>query len=323
MFLAVDAGGSSTRAVVVDPTGRCLGLGVAGSGNPRSSGPDRVVLALADAVRRATASAGVPGASITGVVVAMAGSRTLGTDVGDSMIDQALAAAEVSAAVALESDILAMFHSGSWALDGYALVAGTGAAAIRIRAGHVDGVADGLGWLLGDDGSGYWLGHQVVRAVAAALDGRGPATGLTDLVLAELGIDGPADRSALVPLVDAVYDRRPVELARLAPLAFAVRDEVAGGIVEAAAAGLSQTLDKVLDDPPAGPLVLGGSVLLHQDVLAAAVEASYRSRGATDVVARAVDGAAGAAALALRHGGVRVDEAVFTRLTESLATLRS
>jgi glucosamine kinase len=322
MFLAVDAGGSSTRAVVLDPTGRCLGLGIAGSGNPRSSGPDRAALALAEAVRRATESAGVPPSSITGAVVAMAGSRSLGPDGADAVVGPALAGAGVRPEAVGESDILAMFHTGSWALDGYALVAGTGAAAIRVRGGRVDAVSDGMGWLLGDEGSGFWIGHHVVRAVVAALDDRGPATVLTERVLADLGIEA-SGRPALARLVDLVYDMRPVGVARFAPLAFAAGgDEVAAEIVRGASEALAHTLDTIVDDPAAGPLVLGGSILLHQPVVASAVEHSFQRRAGGAVV-RVADGTAGAAALALRHGGVAVDAAVFARIAGSLEALRT
>ena len=36
--------------------------------------------------------------------------------------------------------------------------------------------AGGWGYVLGDEGSGYWLGRQALRAVMRAADGRGPAT---------------------------------------------------------------------------------------------------------------------------------------------------
>ena len=79
----------------------------------------------------------------------------------------------------------------------------------------------------------------------------------------------------------------------------------------------------MLDDGIDGPLVLGGSVLLHQATVAAAVEASFRRRGGAGHVVRVADGVAGAAALALRHRGVTVDPAVFARIEESLTALRS
>src|ERR1039457_6734945 len=44
------------------------------------------------------------------------------------------------------------------------------------------------GWFLGGDGSGVWLGREVLRAVLADLDGLGPATKLTARVATELGV---------------------------------------------------------------------------------------------------------------------------------------
>ena len=322
LLVAVDAGGSSTRAVVVDSTGRCLGLGTAGSGNPVSSGPESVALALGAAVRQATASAGVLPASIAGAAVAMAGSRSVRLAAGPEHpgITAALSAAGVDAPFVVESDLLAMFCAGSSDLDGHALVAGTGSAAIRVRDGEVEAVSDGTGWLLGDEGSGFWIGHHVVRAVVADLDGRGPSTALTPLVLAGLGIDDTHEsrRSSLSRLTEIVYGMRPVQLARFAPVAFTVGDDAAAvAIVEGASQALARTLGTVLDDGIDGPLVLGGSVLLHQATVAAAVETSFRRQGGAGHVVRVADGVAGAAALALRQpwshrrpGRVRPDRRV-------------
>jgi N-acetylglucosamine kinase-like BadF-type ATPase len=327
LLVAVDAGGSSTRAVVVDFTGHCLGLGTAGSGNPVSSGPAGVERALGAAVRQATESAGVLPSAVAGAAVAMAGARSVRSASGPEhpSITAAQAAAGVDAPFVVETELLPMLCAGSSDLDGHALVAGTGAAAIRVRGGEVEGVSDGSGWLLGDEGSGFWIGHHVVRAVVAELDGRGPSTGLTPLVLVELGIDDTREsrRASLSRLTEIVYAMRPVRLARFAPVAFSVgEDAVALTIVEAAAEALARTLGSVLDPTIDGPLVLGGSVLLHQAEVAAVDERSFRLRGGTGRVVRVADGVAGAAALVLRHHGVVVDADVFARIETSLAGLR-
>ena len=258
----------------------------------------------------------------------MAGSRSVRLAAGPEhpAITAALSAAGVDAPFVVESDLLAMFCAGSSDLDGHALVAGTGSAAIRVRGGEVEAVSDGSGWLLGDEGSGFWIGHHVVRAVVADLDGRGPTTGLTPLVLARLDIDDTHESraSSLSRLTEIVYGMRPVQLARFAPVAFTAGDDAAAvAIVEAASQALARTLGTVLDDGIDGPLVLGGSVLLHQATVAAAVEASFRRRGGAGHVVRVADGVGGAAALALRHHGVAVDPAVFARIEESLAALRN
>jgi glucosamine kinase len=78
----------------------------------------------------------------------------------------------------------------------------------------------------------------------------------------------------------------------------------------------------VVDDRTVGPLVLGGSVLLHQASVASAVEAAFRGRVGSGEVVRVADGVVGAAVLGLRASGVVVDSSVFDRLRGSLADLR-
>jgi N-acetylglucosamine kinase-like BadF-type ATPase len=239
--------------------------------------------------------------------------------------------AGLSKHVTLEPDLLVAFHSGSIAGSGYALVAGTGSAAVRVRGGQIEATCDGLGWLLGDGGSGFWIGHRAVLAASSALDDRGPPTALVDLVLAELGIEESAARdpsgrpSALQHLVGAVYELRPIELAGLAPVVFeaeAAGDEVARQIVDAAADALATTLAAVVVPDVAGPLVLSGSVLSKQPTLAARIVESVRTSGHDPTVITVTDGLVGAVVLALRRAGVAVDEAVFARARSSLAILR-
>ncbi len=173
-------------------------------------------------------------------------------------------------------------------------------------------------------------GASYARA-AGALDGCGAPTALVDLLLAELGIDTAIERGpdgrvvALGRLVDAVYQLVPVELARFAPLAFeaaARGDEVAAGIVAGAAAELVATISAVVTPGLAGPVVLGGGVLSQQPAIAERVVEALRAEGIDGPFITVADGTVGAAVLALRHGGVVVDDIVFARITSSLAALR-
>ncbi|WP_170133119.1 N-acetylglucosamine kinase [Arthrobacter livingstonensis] len=326
-YLAIDAGGTSTRAVLVMASGDCLGYGVSGGGNPVSRGFDGAV----DAQLRASATAlGGSDAPLHSVTVAMAGA-SLELPVG--LFRERFAALGLLQDVVIESDLLGTFYSGSHQDDGYALIAGTGAVAARVAGSQLAAVADGTGWLLGDNGAGFWLGREVVRAVAAALDGREQATALTELLLAELAIT--ADRSlrtqgrvgAQQQLIAKTYGLAPIELSRFAPLVFeAVDDAVARDIIDRAAAALARTLLAVTTGREDGPLVFGGSVLTKGGTVAAAVMAELAlhapagSTGAVPVLVR--DGVVGAAVLALKRHGVVVDAAVFGRITSSLAALR-
>jgi len=323
-YLAVDVGGTSTRAVVTSEDGTCVGYGRAGSGNPTSSGTANAVAAIVEATRNAMAQAGSAPADIAVGLVGIAGANA---ETGQWLRVE-VAKAGVPERLTFEADLLVAYFSGSLAADGYAIVAGTGAAAIRVRGGQIETICDGLGWLLGDAGSGFWIGHRAVLAATSALDRRGPATLLADLFTSQLGIEqivrrGPNGRGvALDQVVRAVYDLRPVELARFAPLVFEAAehgDDVALQIVADASDALAATLAAVVMPDIGGPLVLGGSILSQQPAIAQRVA---RALDASANVITVSDGLAGAAVLALRRGGVDVDAVVFDRVRASLATLR-
>ena len=187
---------------MLDSDGRCLGHGRSGSGNPISSGPHVAAASLRAAAEQALAAAGLPGSAVGSTSVAMAGgSRVAEDDEVAATIRGALVAAGVHASLAVEPDLLALYFSGTHEPSGYALVAGTGAAAVRVVDGEVAATCDGLGWLLGDGGSGFWIGREVVRAVCADLDGRGPGTALTPLLLEAAPADDapPPSRVAAAP----------------------------------------------------------------------------------------------------------------------------
>jgi N-acetylglucosamine kinase-like BadF-type ATPase len=167
-LLALDAGGTSTRAVVVDASGRAYGYGFASGGNPTAAGIREAAAAIGIAAEQALASSTSSDQPAL-ALIAMAGEKTAAFR---TEVSRRLAALGVRDVV-LEHDLLGVFHSGTAARDGYALIAGTGTVAARIRAGRLDRVAGGKGWLLGDAGGGFWIGHAVARAVVAALDGQG------------------------------------------------------------------------------------------------------------------------------------------------------
>lgn len=357
MLIGVDAGGTSTRAVVLDESGRCVGYGTAGGGNPVSWGPDRAADAVAGAVSAALHDAGAVRAADAGgagyragddpgddagydeappatVVLAMAGASS---SFEPGQIAGRLDALGLASTVLVQSDLLATFCAGTPAMDGYALVAGTGAAAIRVRGGAIDVTADGLGWLVGDGGSGFWIGHQVVRAAAAALDGRGPHTALVGLVMDELGAPRTGQRTAtgraaeLQTLIDRTYRLRPVELSRYAAAAFRAAiggDEIATGILDEARRLLAATLGAVRGAGLAGPVVVGGGIARRLDGLGAMLAAAVAGPAAEDgrsvpEVLAVTDGVVGAAVLAQRAAGIVVTDERFARTASSIAEARA
>jgi N-acetylglucosamine kinase-like BadF-type ATPase len=322
LLLGIDAGGTSTRAVLTDQRGECSGYGIGGRGNPVSAGPERAADGVLDAIGAALAGTGCTLADVSVVVAAMAGMRASG-DAG--WLRDRLSAQGFTGRLEFESDLLATYFSGAASDFGYALVSGTGACVIRVQDGRIDGTGDGLGWLLGDRGSGFWIGHAIAHAVVQDLDGSGPATSLTDRVLEHHGLarTGVYDQGRwreLEQLVSTLYARPPIELAALAPFAFQESDAVAHGILTAAGEHLADTLTAVLRGD--GPLVIGGSVLARTSPVRDAFLARLGTAAKGLDLRPVGDGAVGAAVLAVRAAGGAADDAILARLTETVAAFR-
>ncbi|MFC4140203.1 MULTISPECIES: N-acetylglucosamine kinase [unclassified Microbacterium] len=326
LIVGIDAGGTSTRATLLTRAGDCVGYGRSGSGNPTSAGAGLAGESIVDAVGQALAAAGREIGAIDHVVAAMAGHGASG-EVG--WLADALASAGYEGALDFESDLLALYFSGTAEKDGYAIVSGTGAAVIRVVDGRLEATADGVGWLLGDRGSGFWLGHQAALAAVEDLDGRGPATALTAAVVDAMQLV-PSEfplaygrHAQLEALIRTIYLGRPVELARLAPLVFGVAgdDEIARGILVRAGELLAQSFGAVHRGP--GPLVVGGSVLAQEGLLSETFRRLVREREPEVRFIPVADGVVGAAALALRHAGAEIDAAGHARLAASVTAARA
>jgi len=320
-LLAIDVGGSTSRAYLVDSGGRCLGHGRSRGGNPASNDPDFAATSIISAVEDAATDAGQR-REIMLAQIALAGPQVR---VALPKLEVAFRAIGLAGPIVFAGDLLAMFASATPSMDGYCIVDGTGSGAARIRAGEIDRVADAVGWLLGDLGSGYWLGHEAAKAVATDLDGRSGPTALTPPVLEALGIKSSDKRTLGRPqhlreFIDAIYAMRPIELARLAPLVFTQRDDAAASaLIDRAEAFLAADFETIFDPAVPGPVALGGGVIAHLSGLPDTIGAKLRAAGHLPDLRFVTDGSVGAIVLALRAAGVAVDETMFQTIATSVA----
>ena len=321
-LLAIDVGGSTSWATLVDLDGNCLGQGKNRGGNPGSNPPEAAAAAVVAAAEAAVADAGVP-LDIAVALLAMAGPRV---NAATTRIEAAFRALGLRGPLIFSGDLDALLPSVTAATSGYCLVCGTGAGAVRVRDGKVEAVVDAAGFLLGDLGSGYWLGHHAAIAVTADLEHRGETTALTPALLDALGIEQSRDRSAdsrpaaLRLFIDAIYAMRPIELARFAPVVIAHRtDPVAARLIAQAEAYLLADFKLAFDPAMPGPVALGGGVIAHLTGLPPAIAEVVRAAGHTPDIRLVNDGSVGAIVLALRALGRTVDDALVKTIAASVA----
>jgi N-acetylglucosamine kinase-like BadF-type ATPase len=143
--------------------------------------------------------------------------------------------------------------------EGVAVICGTGSVAVGSRQGRTVQIG-GWGFLLGDEGGGYWVVREALRVLLDRRDHGAPPGPLGDRLLAATGA---ADLAALRQLV---YEQphRPSGWARHAGLVLDSADPAAAAIAARAAgavAGLAATAAGELDPADSLPVVLAGGLL--------------------------------------------------------------
>ncbi|AYY13287.1 ATPase [Actinobacteria bacterium YIM 96077] len=316
--MGLDIGGTSTRALVVDMDGNRVGMGRGPGANLTSHALDSALAGIAQALRNALERVDDPGA-VRHAVVGTAGMANLAVPEVAEAFARTWRNAGLECGYDVVGDVSVAFTAGTAEPAGTLLLSGTGASAIRFDNRNPSHAVDGHGWLLGDLGSGFWLGREAVRATLAALDRReepGPLG--QDVLRALLGpeshgepsadINGDADRKAEVggqhdlrsELIMAVHQRPPVALSELAPLVTAAvaDDPEAKRIVTEAAEHLMAAVTTVRAPGDGTPLVLAGSLLAAATPVRDLVEPRLRELWPDPPIIVARDAVGGAAWLA-------------------------
>jgi N-acetylglucosamine kinase-like BadF-type ATPase len=259
--LGIDGGGSTLRAAAVDhSTGAPVVLYEARreTANPSVIGRDAAAERICDAVAEVCARVDAPPAAV-GIGVAGASPRY-----ADAWLRAVCARCAPGIPAALASDVEIALVGAHGARRGAIVMSGTGSVALAIDADGAAHQAGGWGYLLGDEGSAYWIGVQglrqiMLRAERPADDVDGVGSSLLD------GLHLPEPHAALswvygggAPDVKAI--------AAIAPLVLSMADEgmrPAVAIVERAAAALAALARRAceLAGAPGLPIAFGGGLL--------------------------------------------------------------
>nr|WP_269449680.1 BadF/BadG/BcrA/BcrD ATPase family protein [Auraticoccus cholistanensis] len=307
MVLGLDAGGTSTRCLVVDAGGRVHGRARAGGGNPISrpvaEATEQVALAVGGAL--AQVDAGLVRTAVLGVAGYGNHPETIGT------LSAALDRAGLRCPVRVCGDAEIAFAAGTPAREGTVLIAGTGATACRVVDGGEGPTHDGWGWLLGDEGSGFWIGREAVRVMLhdAERGLAGPLATAVSQAVAGGWVSGP-------DLILRVHARPPVALAELAPLvldAAAAGDVQAGEIVRRAVELLVASVSEIRAPGEQTPVVLAGGIASSAGV-GGPLAAALHERWPTASLRTVTSSEAGAVWLAARQQWPGLPETVHERL---------
>lgn len=241
VFVGVDAGGSSTRAVAMRDE-HVLGSVTEGGAQARSRGVEAAADTIAHAIE---AACGAASAEFVHVGAAGAGHHDIA-----SALRNAIESRVPSARVRVTDDAIIALRAGIPEGDGVVLISGTGSIAYA-QIDEKPYRAGGYGFLLGDEGSGAAIGAAGLRLYLKFCDGRAPRDGLIDALEASLhSIDASE-------VIDRVYlgEHALSALAAYAPLVMDVADrgeKSATKIVQTAALELFDLVKAVMRSGGAG-----------------------------------------------------------------------
>ena len=236
LFLGVDGGQSSTTVLIGDESGQILGAGKAGPCNHAGAAEGRLRFerAVNEGLHAACARAGLDAATVRFE------SACFGMSGGPDDKQAILAATLRADHLTVTTDAAIALSGATTSGQGIAVIAGTGSIAFGRNAEGLTARTGGWGYVFGDEGSGFDMARQALRAALRMEEGWGPPTGLRQALLDATGSrnanqvlhlfytsEWPRSRvAALAPLVDAaaaegdavamvILNRAAVELAML------------------------------------------------------------------------------------------------------------
>jgi N-acetylglucosamine kinase-like BadF-type ATPase len=211
-YLGIDGGGSKTSFLLVDEYYNEVCHVYSGASNWLSVGAETARASIADGISRLTEQPNIVCAGFAGAA----------RPESAHFYRETLTALLPGATIIIESDAF-IASIGAIGIDpGVLLIAGTGSIVIGRDKDRAIFRVGGWGPYFGDDGSGFWIGREAVRAALRSMDAQAP-TEFSERVAQALGLKsiaeivgawasgkiGVPDIAGLFPEVVATYPNDP------------------------------------------------------------------------------------------------------------------
>ena len=272
VVIGLDIGGTKTRGVRFED-GVVVRDESVGSANVQNVSRETAAANLAELFGR------IGGGRVDTV---LAGAGGIDTD-DDARALAALIEPHVpGAAVSVVHDSRLLLAAGRTS-TGVAVIAGTGSAAWGKNAAGQEARAGGWGYLLGDEGSGYWLGREAVRHSLRRMNKGLEPDALTLALLESCGLDDPNKLIALFHSTDTgrrYWAQRAAVVVQTADAGL----EVSKQLLDQAGRDLAELAAQVLRQLGIpGPAILGSGLGMNVAALQSAFRAGLAAHGVTDV----------------------------------------
>jgi glucosamine kinase len=228
LYLGIDGGQSSTKALLADETGKVIGRGRGGPCNHVASaeGRSKFLSAVGDCLRQAYHEAGLESTSVKFASVCLGLSG--GAEDKEAYVKELIAAERYK----LTHDAEIALLGGTAGKPGIIIIAGTGSIAFGRNAQMQTARAGGWGYIFGDEGGAFDLARQALRRALQYEEGWGPPTILHKVLLK---VSGVGTANALMHQFYNQFDRKQIATyAKLVTSAAEGGDKVALEVLKAA-----------------------------------------------------------------------------------------
>ena len=310
--IGIDGGGTKTLGILINENTDLLAKAELGPSNYQILGKAKLKEQTGDFVARLIKKSNI-NYKVDAICVGLAGAgREKERNEVTKLVKELNCAKEVLA----EHDASIALAGALGGNPGIIIIAGTGSIAFGRNADGKTARAGGWGYLLGDEGSGFYIGQKALIAALKEYDGRGEKTKLTDMIMNEYVV------SNIEGIIEKVYSDKLKSkgIAKIAPLVFKAAkdgDKVAEGIVEEAGrelGTLATAVMRALNLTENVEIALVGSIFKQKELLLGSLRNAIPAKANVAFCDPRFPPVIGATLLALRKIGVKIDEIFLSKL---------
>ena len=221
-WMGIDGGGSTLRVAIVREDLQVVAQANGDTVNPSVIGHDAAASRIHAAIQAALAQAQIQLHDLSGAGVGIAGASVSHSE---RWLREVFSAIMPDVPLVPSSDLEIALVGALGERQGVLVLAGTGSAGFGINRAGQSAQVGGWGYLLGDEGSSYWMGMQALQMLTRLADGRANhVPGFSERFLNVLGLES---EKALIPWLYRSEQPRTRDVAQLARI---VIEEAANGV---------------------------------------------------------------------------------------------
>ena len=200
LLLGVDCGATKTHSIIANENLKLLGIGVSSGSNYHVVGVNGALESLRSSISQAISMSKIGNKAIDIACFGICGIRTVRDY---KFAENLVRSLNVAAKHLIASDQMIAYYATTLGKPGIVVVAGTGAVAYGRNGSGDEAMAGGWGWLIGDEGSAFYIARKALMRVMKAVDGRADHTILVELAKEHFRL------SNMDEIIEVVYHRLP------------------------------------------------------------------------------------------------------------------